>query len=96
MDTYYVKRKDIWSMNIPPGLSWMFKKILGSRDVLGDYAGAQAFVHQGQFVISKLYKRDFAPVLWKRLLCNNNASPKSIFILAIISESLCSSDNPDS
>ena len=82
--TYYIKNKDIWTMPIPNGISWNMKKILESRKHLDANSLNQFTAKSGKFSIKKLYKHiigESVNVPWKRLICNNIASPKSKFIL---------------
>ena len=70
-------------MAIPCNISYALKKIWSSREVLVTQANLHSFVNHGKFSIHKCYKSlrgDLGSVPWKRLTCNNLASPRSLFI----------------
>ncbi|XP_048503019.1 uncharacterized protein LOC125498783 [Beta vulgaris subsp. vulgaris] len=69
-------------MPIPQRLSWPVKKILNSRDLFQEF-NAQQMLERKVFSIKKLYKcmqGEHDKVNWRRIICNNSASPKAIFI----------------
>ncbi|XP_056688387.1 uncharacterized protein [Spinacia oleracea] len=81
---YYVKNKDFWTMSIPNGLTWSLRKIWSGRDVFAATGGCTQFLSAGKYKIQKMYKhlKQNGPKMdWRRLICNNFASPKSIFLL---------------
>ncbi|XP_010690187.2 uncharacterized protein LOC104903773 [Beta vulgaris subsp. vulgaris] len=70
-------------MPIPQSMAWALKKILSTRDIFEKGNRLQEFIVGEKFSIRKCYNQlngDVNPVSWKRLICNNKASPKSIFI----------------
>lgn len=80
---YYVKNRNFWTMEVPNGLTWSLRKIWRGRDDLVD-AGSTHYVFNGKYSIRNMYKilkGDTEKVDWKRLVCNNTPSPKSLFIL---------------
>ncbi|XP_021835349.2 uncharacterized protein [Spinacia oleracea] len=85
VNAYYVKGKDMYTMPIPASASWMIKKIWSSRDLLDTHGDCkQVFLAAGKFSIRKMYSAltgILPKVAWRRLICNNRASPKSLFIL---------------
>lgn len=69
---------------MPNGLTWSLGKIRGAREVFSTVGDVSQFVYNGKYSISKMYKYlkgEHEKVAWKRLICNNKASPKSVFIL---------------
>lgn len=74
-------------MAIPSSMSWALKKIMSSRDILRDENTMQQYSKHGKFSIRKLYlaTRELRPnVSWKRIVCNNKAAPKSVFITQLV------------
>ncbi|XP_048498219.1 uncharacterized protein LOC125496719 [Beta vulgaris subsp. vulgaris] len=56
---------------------------MSCRSYFDDGTKLHDYEHNGKFSISKFYKalrEPIAQVRWKRLLCNNKASPRSLFI----------------
>ncbi|XP_021763674.1 uncharacterized protein LOC110728323 [Chenopodium quinoa] len=81
--TYYFNNRNIWTATIPKKCSWVLKKILTCRDIIDDIGGWSSIMKNGKMSIAKLYARiqPRAPkVGWKRIICNNQATTKSIFI----------------
>ncbi|XP_021768922.1 uncharacterized protein LOC110733214 [Chenopodium quinoa] len=81
-------KQDFWTAPIPNKASWILKKIFASRDNV---------IVNGKMQIKKLYsiiKPHGPKVPWKRITCNNQASPKSIFVtwLAILDRLLLKGD----
>ncbi|XP_021843682.2 uncharacterized protein [Spinacia oleracea] len=72
-------------MALPGSASWVLKKIWGCRDLLDrDPMCKQLFFATGGYSIKKMYLcllGQFPKVQWRRVVCNNFASPKSLFIL---------------
>lgn len=67
----------------PTHFSWMLRKILNFGDIVQQCGGWVKVLCRGQFSISKMYFKLLGPVPhvpWKRIFCNNGASPKSVFI----------------
>lgn len=74
---YYTKKKDLWSF------TWNFRRILKCRTVIDDIEGWDNCMHKDKFSIRKLYAKlrtQGEKVSWRRITCNNSASPRSIFI----------------
>ncbi|XP_010683654.1 uncharacterized protein LOC104898295 [Beta vulgaris subsp. vulgaris] len=70
-------------MKVPSGMSWVLKKIMKSRELFDNGSKIHEYETDGRFSINKCYKAIREPniqVSWKRLVCNNRATPKSIFI----------------
>ncbi|XP_010687483.2 uncharacterized protein LOC104901590 [Beta vulgaris subsp. vulgaris] len=64
--------------------SWLLRKILESRELLVRLEGWDNVSTIHEFSIKKAYEllqESFARLSWKRLICNNKATPKSKFIL---------------
>ncbi|XP_048498145.1 uncharacterized protein LOC125496667 [Beta vulgaris subsp. vulgaris] len=51
LHAYYIKRRDVWSMEIPKRLSWALKKILEARNHLENPMQCLQFEHDGKFSI---------------------------------------------
>ncbi|XP_010667900.1 uncharacterized protein LOC104884895 [Beta vulgaris subsp. vulgaris] len=69
-------------MAIPARLSWALKKILASRETIQE-AHSQHVYDADCFSIKKLcraLKGDQPTMQWRRIICNNRASPKALFI----------------
>ncbi|KAL2920834.1 LINE-1 retrotransposable element ORF2 protein [Bienertia sinuspersici] len=86
MHTYYFKqgKLDWWNNLNPKNCSWALKKVLSCREVVNQVGGWAGLEKQGKFSIHKMYKaiRPQAPKIpWRRVICNNHASPKSVFVL---------------
>ncbi|XP_048493646.1 uncharacterized protein LOC125494120 [Beta vulgaris subsp. vulgaris] len=78
---YYIKQNNLFTMSIPARLSWALKKIWASRDILIAHQTQQASGEH--FSIKKMYQamRSDQPIVqWKRITCDNKASPKALFI----------------
>ncbi|XP_021845304.2 uncharacterized protein [Spinacia oleracea] len=64
-------------------MSWPLKKILSSVQMIEDVGGWVTVCRNGKFSIKKMYQcllGDHVKVIWRRIVCNNKASPKSLFI----------------
>ncbi|XP_010675064.1 uncharacterized protein LOC104891114 [Beta vulgaris subsp. vulgaris] len=73
-------------MVVPNRLSWAMKKILESREIFQDLQITHMLQNQ-EFSIKNLYKLmqgEHDHVHWKRIICNNKASPKSLFVTWLI------------
>ena len=58
----------------------MLRKIIESRSFLEEIGGWSAISNQQSFSIKEAYKKlrgSYVKVDWRRLLCNNKATPKS-------------------
>ncbi|XP_021750486.1 uncharacterized protein LOC110716169 [Chenopodium quinoa] len=86
---YYFAGKTSWTASNPNKAFWILKKILACREIVYDIGGWDNATVNGKMQIEKLYsiiKPQGPKVSWKRITCNNQASPKSIFVtwLAIL------------
>jgi len=82
--TYYFKKTDWWDNFHSKSCSWTLKKILNCRKLVEDNGGWLTVQKNGKFSIQKLYNNirpQGEKVEWRRVICNNKATPKSIFIL---------------
>lgn len=80
---YYFKRRQCWEAPIPHSCSWVLRNIFKCRDIVNSVGGWSAVTHNGKLKTHKLYAllRPQAPkVDWRRLICNNTATPCSVFI----------------
>lgn len=94
---YYVKRQDVFTMPIPAQTSWVVKKIIAARETVTQGDEGQQ-MKSSSFSIKRLYlglRGQFLRVEWHKLICNNVAPPKCIFIiwLAMLGK-LFTCDNP--
>ena len=74
MGTYLLLRR---------GASWALKKILSCRAIVDSLGGWNRLLKHGKYSIQATYTllRPRAPkVSWRKLICHNSASPKSVFI----------------
>ncbi|XP_048502877.1 uncharacterized protein LOC125498668 [Beta vulgaris subsp. vulgaris] len=81
---YYIKRGTIENVTINSNTSWLLRKILDTRELLRDIGGWEEVSNIQKFSIKKAYNQmqeNFERVNWRRLICNNQATPKSKFIL---------------
>ncbi|XP_056698639.1 uncharacterized protein [Spinacia oleracea] len=74
---------------VVPSSCWSLKKIFKSQEFILQIGGWTKAVAKGKYSISIVYRNlqdDFPKVSWRRVLCYNKASPRSIFItwLAIL------------
>lgn len=72
-----------------PNMSWPLRKILNSRNLVGNIGGWSAVCKNCVFSIKTMYHLLMGPsdkVSWRRIIFHNKASPKSLFIswLAIL------------
>nr|CCA65981.1 hypothetical protein [Beta vulgaris subsp. vulgaris] len=84
VNAYYIKRQNIENVTVSSNTSWILRKIFESRELLTRTGGWEAVSNHMNFSIKKTYKllqEDYENVVWKRLICNNKATPKSQFIL---------------
>lgn len=80
---YYIK-STLETVVVTSNTSWMMKKILAARTQVQSLGGWQAVMINGNFSIHKAYclmKDGHQRVPWRRLIRDNKASPKSIFVL---------------
>ncbi|XP_070057899.1 uncharacterized protein [Nicotiana tomentosiformis] len=89
MHTYYIKQHVIWNVNVKQA-SWLTRKILGATKYLNEAnIGVEKVMNAMRYSIRDMYNKlrgEFPKAEWRRLICNNNSSPKCIFIfyLAIL------------
>ncbi|XP_021747410.1 uncharacterized protein LOC110713262 [Chenopodium quinoa] len=84
---YYFKGRDCWDFPIPMKCSWVLRKNLQCREVVDSVGGWGNFVQGTVMKIRKLYaflRPQSQKVDWRRLVCNNRATPKSVFILLLV------------
>ncbi|XP_055824529.1 uncharacterized protein LOC129893059 [Solanum dulcamara] len=82
--TYYIKRQDITTMDIPQQSSWMTRKILTMRKYWITLGYINKIVHNNKFYIAKAYKMlrgEVVNVAWSKMISKNIAEPKHVFIL---------------
>ncbi|XP_056690147.1 uncharacterized protein [Spinacia oleracea] len=81
--TYYIKGRDIRNVQWPKSISWSLKKVLGSQKMIDDAEGWSVACKTSSYSIKAMYQRLLGPyekVRWRRLIWQNKASPKSLFI----------------
>lgn len=84
MNAYSIKRLNYSTVNINNNSSWLLRKIIDSRGLLNDLGDWNAITKDGKFSIKQAYQLlqgENQRVNWKRLICNNQATPISKFIL---------------
>lgn len=80
---FYIKQADIYEMKISNQCSWVVKKILGAREYLKKVQDGREWLQKPSFSIKNLYKvfSDITlKVPWAKLLCQNSAPAKCVFI----------------
>lgn len=82
--TYYIKRKTVDEVKLPAKASWVLRKVFSCRNEVQQLGGWSNLVANGEYSIKRVYAK-LRPVgmkvPWGRLLCNNAATPRSIFVL---------------
>lgn len=81
--TYYFKKKKLEDAKVPNRCSWNLKKVLKYRNIIEQAGGWGHFTPKGKYSIKAMYlhlKPNIEDVQWKRVIINNAASPKSLFI----------------
>ncbi|XP_057246745.1 uncharacterized protein LOC130589491 [Beta vulgaris subsp. vulgaris] len=71
-------------VTVTSNTSWLLRKILKARELIVRIGGWETVSNQWKFSIKTAYKllqANYDNVVWKRLVCNNQATPKSKFIL---------------
>lgn len=80
---YYVKKQNLWNMDIPSQASWVKRKILAMRKhkpILGDWSNMEkARKFSIKSANQTLYGRK-EKVPWRYITCSNPAPPKTAFI----------------
>ncbi|XP_070004803.1 uncharacterized protein LOC142163305 [Nicotiana tabacum] len=81
---YYIKDGSIWDARATQA-SWLVKKILKVKEIYIDAGYMEDNVKcMQQFSMEVIYNKligEFQKVEWRRLICNNQGSPRWIFIL---------------
>ncbi|XP_021729481.1 uncharacterized protein LOC110696493 [Chenopodium quinoa] len=86
--SYYFRSVNFWDADIPKKSSWVLRRILKYRELIDEIGGWDSILKNNRVQIKLIYKnlRQQSPkVPWKRLICNNGASPRCIFILWLAS-----------
>lgn len=86
VSAYNIKRSDVQDVAITSNITWVLKKIVSFKDILTRVGGWSAISSSLSFSIKKTYQKlqgDNERVEWRRPVCNNKATPKSIFILCL-------------
>lgn len=81
--TYYIKGRTISDGHQLVSMSWSLRKILTSQNLVDDIGGWTAVCKKEVFSIKTIYQLLLGPcekVNQRRLICNNKACPKSLFI----------------
>lgn len=84
ISAYYMRRHDVYNVVINNNMSWIMRKLLKLRELLDLVGNWEAVLHNGKFSVKKAYtliQGEIQKVDWRRLICNNKASPKSKFIV---------------
>lgn len=87
INSYYMRRADVYTVAISSNMSWQLRKIIESKDKLQDMGGWNVVIYNGKFCIQKAYNQmmgTFDKVQWRRILCNNKASLKTKFLLSMV------------
>lgn len=79
--SYYIRRANIWTMKVHAGMSWVLEKIMNCKNFFENGIKPHEYEKDGMFSINKCYT---AQISWKRLICNNKTSPKSLFITWLV------------
>lgn len=87
---FYIKTRDITTMEAPPQASWVVRKVFSAMKTFLNLPNGLCLLQSSTFAIRKIYcalRGDAMKVCWKKMICNNSAPPKCIFItqLAILS-----------
>lgn len=84
---YYIKRQDLYEMKVPMQSSWIIRKIFGMREHLRKLQNGREWLERDEFSMRNMYK-EFVGVVekvpWAKLLCQNAAPPKCIFIVWLL------------
>lgn len=73
-------------MDVPIGLTWSLKKIWAIKEIIAQANGVGQFIRAGKFRVQKMYQHlrySDVKVPWRRISCNNKASPKATFIACL-------------
>lgn len=84
---YYIKGADVYDMAVPRQSSWIIRKIIEARDYLKTIQNGRDWIQKSAFSIKDLYKtfvRNPPKQSWAKVLCQNSAPPKYIFILWLL------------
>lgn len=81
---YYIKKQNIFKINIPQQSCWMLRKICTMGKHLQKIGDMKSIIVQGKFIISKAYRKirgEVDNIHWTKLLCHNVVEPKHNFML---------------
>lgn len=83
-----IKHLTINTVRISSPTSWLLRKIIETKTLLKDIGGLDEVVAGQHFSTKKAYLllQDTEWKDWRRLVCNNSATPESNFILACYSK----------
>ncbi|XP_021717782.1 uncharacterized protein LOC110685546 [Chenopodium quinoa] len=84
LHVYYFKAKDFWTAAIPQKGSWVLRKLMKYRSLIKDLGGWNSVTGNNKVQIKKVYaklRQQADKVPWKRIICNNSASLRSVFML---------------
>lgn len=84
---YYVKQHEVMEMAVPKQCSWLLRKIMGLRELLRRGPNGEEWIAGRSFSITKVYQwlvGQVRKVSWAKLVCQNGAPPKCIFIVWLV------------
>ena len=82
---YYTKGRNVLLMDVPAQASWVIKKVFGAVKTISSVNGS--VFQQANFYIKRRYnalRGEFAKVGWRKMICNNAAPPKCLFVTWLI------------
>ncbi|XP_021754908.1 uncharacterized protein LOC110720206 [Chenopodium quinoa] len=82
VDAYYIRGRNLDDVHCQ-AMSWALKKIFDYMNLIKNAGGWDSFIKGGCFSIKTMYKFLHGihdKVSWSRVICNNQASPRSLFI----------------
>ncbi|XP_024638625.1 uncharacterized protein [Medicago truncatula] len=77
--------RNVLLMDVPAQASWVIKKVFGAAKTISSVDGS--IFQQANFSIKRMYnalRGDFAKVGWRKMICNNPAPPKCLFVTWLI------------
>lgn len=80
---YYVKGQDLWQIECPSQAAWVVQKIFAMRKYKPLIGSWDQVLNRDKFMIRKAYKclrGSHDKVVWKSITCDNNGTPKAMFI----------------
>lgn len=84
VNEYYMHNTSPLQCSVPNGCSWFLKKILKQRELIDSESGWSQFIKCGKFSVQRTYRvllGSHHKVSWRKLVCNNRAAPKAIFLV---------------